>query len=278
MNNLAGVWELNQGLSESEVQQEGRRMLRALAKPGLFLAPQIDGGYGLAGSKRAGRVMKLAAVLVAEFRRRDWLKPRGTTPETFALGDAGAGWLARGGVAAEPFAVQHQIRVERRVKTQDGEHAVVVNEAESPLAWMRARGMLSVAQFQAGDRLRCDFTLAHLMPRLCADLSAPISHARGGAKAAPQAENVIAAKQRFRLAMSSVGPGLSDLLFEVCCHLRGLESIESANAWPNRSAKVVLQIGLDRLAAHYGIAPHTKARGKMRAWRAQDSGSVSLAL
>ncbi len=35
-------------------------MLRALAKPGLFLAPLIDGGYGLTGSRRAGRVLKLA--------------------------------------------------------------------------------------------------------------------------------------------------------------------------------------------------------------------------
>ncbi len=124
---------------------------------------------------------------MAEFRRRDWLKPRGTVPETFTLGDAGAGWLARGGLAFGPFAAQHQIRVERRLKTEDGEHAVIVNEAESPLAWMHARGMLSAAQFQAGDRLRCDFTLAHLMPRLCADLTAPISNTRG-AKSAPQAE------------------------------------------------------------------------------------------
>ncbi len=202
---------------------------------------------------------------MAEFRRRDWLKPRGTTPETFTLGDAGAGWLARGGSAFEPFAAQHQIRRERRVKTEDGEHTVLFNEAESPLARMRARRLVTAAQYQAGDRLRGDFTLAHMMPRLCADLSAPISSGPRGAKTPPLAENVIAAKQRFRLAMSSVGPGLSDLLFEVCCHLRGLESIENANAWPNRSAKVVLQIGLDLLAAHYGIAPHSPTRSKVRA-------------
>ena len=36
-------------------------MLRELSKSGLFLAAQIDGGYGLASSKRAGRVMKLTA-------------------------------------------------------------------------------------------------------------------------------------------------------------------------------------------------------------------------
>jgi hypothetical protein len=66
--------------------------------------------------------------------------------------------------------------------------------------------------------------------------------------------------------MSAVGPGLSDMLFDVCCHLKGLESIESVNQWPTRSAKVVLQIALDRLAAHYGIAMRSLARGRVRAW------------
>jgi hypothetical protein len=82
---------------------------------------------------------------------------------------------------------------------------------------------------------------------------------------------MIAAKQRFRLAMSAVGPGLSDLLFDVCCHLKGLESIESTNEWPIRSAKVVLQIALDRLAAHYGMAMCSVPRGRLRVWKADVS-------
>jgi hypothetical protein len=30
--------------------------------------------------------------------------------------------------------------------------------------------------------------------------------------------------------MRAVGPGLSDLLFDVCCHLRGLEEAEEAKS------------------------------------------------
>ena len=257
-------------IGDQEIEREARRVFRKLREPGLFLAPGFDGQFALAGSRRAGRILKVSAGVVEEFRRHGWLSPRGTKPETFALADAGAGWLARDDNPADPFGAQHRIMGTRMVKTDSGAAAVAVNEAESPLARMKMRGLIDLAQYQAGERLRRDFTIAGLMPRLAADLSAPISNARGGAKSEPFTEKVIAAKQRFRLAMTAVGPGLSDLLFDVCCHLKGLESIESANDWPTRSAKVVLQIALDRLAAHYGIAVRAAVRGKVRSWHAAE--------
>ncbi len=173
--------------------------------------------------------------------------------------------------ADDPFAAQHRVFGSRLMQTPEGERAVAVNEAESPLARLRLRGLIDTTQYEAGERLRRDFTIAGLMPRLAADLTAPFSNSRGGAKSEPFAEKMIAAKQRFRLAMSAVGPGLSDLLFDVCCNLKGLESIESMNDWPTRSAKVVLQIGLDRLAAHYGMAMRTVTRGKVRSWQSDAS-------
>jgi hypothetical protein len=42
------------------------------------------------------------------------------------------------------------------------------------------------------------------------------------------ADTVPAAEQRFTGAMRAAGPVLSDLLFDVCCHLIGLEAAESA--------------------------------------------------
>ena len=71
--------------------------------------------------------------------------------------------------------------------------------------------------------------------------------------------------------MRAVGPGLADLLFDVCCHLRGLEEAERAAGWPHRSARVVLGIGLDRLAAHYGLS--LTGRGKPRAWAMEDTAT-----
>jgi hypothetical protein len=258
-------------VSSLETEREGRRVLRRLADKHLFLAPEAGAQFALAGSKRAGRIMRVSAVIVSEFRSRGWIVPRGTTPETFALGDVGADWLV--GSGADVFGATKPFLSQRRVMTKDGALTVNVNELESPLARLRFRGQLTPVQYEAGERLRQDFTLAGLMPRLCADLTAPISNSARGASSVPMTEKLIAARQRFRLAMASVGPGLSDLLFDVCCHLKGLETVEATNAWPVRSAKVVLYIALDRLAAHYGIATRS-TRNRVRTWHADVSASA----
>ena len=66
----------------------------------------------------------------------------------------------------------------------------------------------------------------------------------------------------------AVGPGLSDLLFDVCCHLRGLEDAERAKGWPGRSGRVVLAIALDRLADHYGL--RVRGTAKLRGWQMEE--------
>lgn len=167
----------------------------------------------------------------------------------------------------ERFARQHQLRAKRRVMTSDGKEILVtVNEAESPLARLRHRKVIAAVQFDAGERLRRDFTLAQIAPRMSLDLSAPIIlKARGQKSTTMISDTVLAAKQRFTAAMRAVGPGLNDLLFDVCCHLRGLEEAERAKGWPVRSAKVVLVIALERLADHYGL--RVRGTAKLRGWR-----------
>jgi hypothetical protein len=84
---------------------------------------------------------------------------------------------------------------------------------------------------------------------------------------------VIGARQRVRAALEAVGPEFSGLLVDVCCFLKRLEEVERERSWPLRSAKVVLQLGLDRLARHYGLhgEAHGKSKAAIRTWLADDA-------
>ena len=137
------------------------------------------------------------------------------------------------------------------------------NLAESPLIWLRRRrdkdgnSLLSDPQFQAGERLRADFWFAQMTPRVTASWN-PAASSRRERNAASGAgvelqDHVVAAKERVHRALKAVGPELAGILIDVCCHLRGLEYAERTLGWPQRSAKVVLQLALTRLARHYGL-------------------------
>ena len=160
----------------------------------------------------------------------------------------------------DPFQAQHRLSARRQIRLGTEEVVVEVNDGESPLGWLRRRKggggkpLLSESQFEAGERLRRDFTIGQMTPRMTADWSSPIGGSRGRPRdPAEIADHALAARQRVSHAVVAVGPGLSDILLSVCCHLQGLEAAERGLGWPKRAGKLVLQIALDRLAAHYGI-------------------------
>jgi hypothetical protein len=177
------------------------------------------------------------------------------------------------------FRARHLDVSVRDLMTEAGVAQVLVNDSESPLAWLArrkgrdGRAMIAADQFIAGERLRADFTRAHLAPRVTSSWSG-IGRTRGAAgSAAEMTDMIVAARQRVRLALEACGPEFSGLLLDVCCFLRGLEDVERERGWPSRSAKVVLQLALDRLARHYG--QRSEARGdahvKIRTWFADDA-------
>jgi len=135
--------------------------------------------------------------------------------------------------------------------------------------------MIDAAQFAAGERLRADFTRAAMTPRIGANLTSPVAHGRrgGGESAANYSDLVIAAKQRLDQALDAAGPEFSGLLLDVCCFLKGLETVERERGWPRRTSKIVLGLALDRLARHYGVATKItgKERAPLRSWQAEDA-------
>jgi hypothetical protein len=182
--------------------------------------------------------------------------------------------------AIDAFRARHLSLGARDIESAIGRTTVTVNEAESPLAWLaRRKGrngavLVSASQLEAGERLRADFTRAQLMPRTTSNWDATVASGRRGARdTAAMTDAIVAARQRVQHALDAAGPEFSGLLVDVCCFLKRLEQVEHERRWPARSAKVVLQLGLDRLARHYGYAREIRgaARAPLRAWQAASS-------
>lgn len=191
---------------------------------------------------------------------------RAVTPDAAEIGD---------------FRAQHLSLAERQIMTEDGFARVTIDEGESPLAWLArrkgrdGRSLISAHQFVAGERLRADFTRGNLTPRITSNWGAPTGRSGAGG-AGEMTDLVVASRQRVQNAIAACGPEFSGILLDVCCFLRGLEDVERERGWPSRSAKVVLQLALDRLARHYGLAPTSgAAHPKLRSWLADGAEFVA---
>ncbi|AXS39930.1 hypothetical protein D1F64_07510 [Breoghania sp. L-A4] len=223
----------------------------------------------------------------AEAARKGMIEGRAT----LAVTGPGRAWLRRAlSEGEDPFRAQHQ---ERARCALDGEtqgapaahRPVTINLAESPLSWLArrkrpdGRPWLSSAQVAAGERLRADFTRGGMMARVTTDWSAIGQGGRrrsgGAGGGADLTEAVLAARARVRAALDRTGPGLSAVLVDVCCHLKGLESVERQRGWPARSAKVILSIALEGLAAHYGFSDEATGPARHRRQAAASAASAS---
>lgn len=258
-------------------------LLRALARPtavaewnsdrtGLLIAPLPAKGFKRPLRATATQVASLASLgLIADANGRP------------AVTAAGLAWLRRQLAGEDPYLEQHRQTRQRQIRGTHGAMLDVrVNDAESPLAWLARRkdrtgaAMLEPAQFEAGERLRRDYTFAALGPRVTAGWSnsgASSGASRAGATANAMRDDVIAAKDRVHSAITSVGPELGRMLIDVCCLLKGIEAAETGQRLPQRSGKVVLQLALTSLARHYGLLTvHPRNRGQAPAlhWGAWD--------
>lgn len=185
-----------------------------------------------------------------------------------ALTEAGRFHLARRSAergTIDPFRAQH-------LALTDGSGLEIgpgakFDESESPLIWLArrkgadGRALIEPHQLQAGERMRADFTHAQMMPRTTSNWHSPVAgRRRDGQASGHLTERVVAARQRLRHALDAVGPEFSGLLIDICCFLKKLDAVEQERRWPARSAKVVLQLALERLARHYGY--QSEAAGK----------------
>lgn len=133
------------------------------------------------------------------------------------------------------------------------------NMSESPLIALARRKdkdgkpFLEDPLVRAGERLREDFELAQMGPRVAQNWDRFLTGGGRGGFAADDGvgKGSSAARDRVARALSDLGPGLSDVALRCCCYLEGLETAERKMGWSARSGKIVLRIALQRLKHHY---------------------------
>lgn len=249
----------------TKVDRRAMRILRFLERGTAAKRPAASAEYVLLDAGGRGVLGEKAALL-------DALAGDGLIAETdggVALTDSGrvaAGRLER---PVDPLAAPRPNRETRSVVTEAGAEAIVVNDAESPLALLGrrknrdGRPFLTVKEFRAGERLRADYSRGQIMPRLGVNWSS-VGGSPGFSDAnglADLTDAALAARQRVERAISAVGPELSGVLIDVCCFLKGLERVEAERGWPVRSAKIVLKSALSALSRHYEPPAQEKAGG-----------------
>jgi hypothetical protein len=194
------------------------------------------------------------------------------TPRLTSAGRAHLARLKAADGEIDPFLAQH-------IEAGRSADGALVDQSESPLAWLARRkgrdgkALIEPHQFMAGERLRAEFTRAQLTPRITSSWSAAVAQGRRGESGVHLTDIVVAARQRMQQAADAVGPEFAGLLLDVCCFLKKLDEVERERQWPARSAKVVLQLGLERLARHYGLGAQAlgRSRADIRIWLAENA-------
>jgi hypothetical protein len=182
-----------------------------------------------------------------------------------------ATWLKRALLSRDAFAAQHRT-------TMPAPEGAEINLSESPLSRLAAgigggAGYLERHQIEAGERVRRLVERAGLQPRMTMSYSA--AHAAGGGQRGAGDISDLAAEARKSLNdLYEVLPrDCAGVVLDVCGLLKGLQEVERERGWPRRSAKLVLRIGLDHLAQHYGLSAVARgtANGRKQHW--MDSGA-----
>lgn len=258
-------------------EQEAQRVLRRLCEKGAVLAVAVDMEKAVVVRDGAAGASTRTAVVdrkVAEaMALQEWISAE-TAGRITRYRITGAGRAALNAFldssderapgmaeAAAPFADQHRSWGERSIRDPDTGQTrrVRYNMSESPLTALARRRDRDGTPFlgedlvTAGERLREDFELAQMGPRVAQNWDRFLT---GGARGGFAADSGVgngpdAARKRVAAALGDLGPGLSDVVLRCCCFLEGLESAEKRLGWSARSGKIVLRIALMRLKQHY---------------------------
>jgi hypothetical protein len=270
------VTDQNATSNEVPAASDVGQALRYLARKGAYavqVADEAAADFAVYVEGGAEVLAFVPAVMVAQARSRGWVE----------RDQQGRLRLASAGLKVLRKALGHPTAAGTGPRKKPGRKAKASKPStqETPLAWLRRRRdkdgqpLITDAQFTAGERLAADYRRAHITRRITSDWSG-VAASRRSRRGAPDvgvelSDAAVAARERVNRAIAAVGSELAGILIDVCCHETGLEAAERAEGWPQRAAKVVLQLALTSLARHYGlIAPERTPFARLRHWGDED--------
>lgn len=121
---------------------------------------------------------------------------------------------------------------------------------------------LSAAQRSAAEQFTRDYARSSLSVSITQNYMNVGGGATSGSGRGPEdaSASALDAKARILDAMDYVGAPLNKTIMACCTQDMGLEDIERAQGWTQRSGATVLKIALQRLAEFYGTTPGLSAR------------------
>ena len=258
-------------LTQKQIDQAAKRILRRLCEPGAVLAVAREMESAVVVREgQAGEQLRTAVVdsdIAQAMALKDWISCRDPDCRVARYFITNTGRAALRRLTAEDENRASGFAEKKAPADGDAGWDIAAIEGEprpahryhateSPLVGLARRRdrdgelFLSRDLVAAGERLREDFELAQVgaqgVESWEAFVTGDVVELRPEASA-----GATAAKTRVRDALRDLGPGLGDVVLRCCCYLEGLEQTEKNMGWSARSGKIVLRIALQRLKRHY---------------------------
>jgi hypothetical protein len=234
------------------------RALARLAEGGVLTRTRDGAGFGVVrrGDRRRSYAPRLTEAQVRELESAGAIAG---SADGFVLTEAGRARVRRQKAELyEPFIAQHGKLTRRPIVRADGDADTALGfeltAAIRRLAALRdgaGAPWLTAEEITAAARLRADWERSQIGLVRGSDWTAPPKG--GAARGAGNAqERALAAqcdaRRRVADALEKLAPPLRRVVERVCLHEQGLEMMERAECWPQRSGKLALKLGLAQLA------------------------------
>ncbi len=249
-------------------------LLLRLGRPHVRLLHNALDGSSTLAERRSGK-QTMVDTAIAQAAWKAGLLEADTTAPGAVLSDAGRTAL-RAALMAAPAknpassSLRDKRDAQAAIAARSPERLTIVEQ----LAKRRdghGKPLLDTEHVAAALKLAKSFQIGQLQPRVTARWSAEAMQ-QSGRRGAPGAgvdltDTAATAIAHFRAALAVIGGNLANVLVDVCCLERGLETVEAERRWPSGTGRIMLREALDRLVEHYGMRPQPqKAQSGSRHW------------